>query len=184
MKVESLEIPEVKVITPRIFSDERGFFSETWNQRIFEQAGISANFVQDNHAYSREEGTVRGLHFQVPPMAQDKLVRVVRGAVLDVAVDMRRNSPTFGRYVSAMLSADNWKQMWVPKGFAHGYVTLEPDTAVVYKVTTYFAPGHDAGIAWNDPAIGIDWQLGTRTPILSGKDRDLPSLDHLYSPFE
>lgn len=183
MKVESLAIPEVKLVTPRIFRDDRGFFSETWNQRIFEQVGIAGTFVQDNQAYSRLRGTVRGLHFQLPPMAQDKLVRCTRGAILDVAVDLRRASPTFGRHVSAVLSAENWTQMWVPKGFAHGYVTLEPDSEVVYKVTAYFAPGHDAGIAWNDPALGIDWQLDGLQPQLSDKDRRLPPLAELSSPF-
>lgn len=183
MKVESLAIPEVKLVTPRIFRDDRGFFSETWNQRIFEQVGIAGAFVQDNQAYSRQRGTVRGLHFQVPPMAQDKLVRCTRGAILDVAVDLRRDSPTFGRHVSAVLSAENWTQMWVPKGFAHGYVTLEPDSEVVYKVTAYFAPGHDAGIAWNDPALGIDWRLGGFPPQLSDKDRKLPPLAEFSSPF-
>jgi dTDP-4-dehydrorhamnose 3,5-epimerase len=183
MNVESLAIPEVKLLTPRIYRDERGFFSETWNRRIFEQAGVGGDFVQDNQAYSRERGTVRGLHFQLPPMAQDKLVRCTRGAILDVAVDLRRGSPTFGHHVSAVLSAENWAQMWVPKGFAHGYATLEPDSEVVYKVTAYFAPGHDAGIAWNDPAIGIDWRLDGATPILSDKDRRLPPLADFSSPF-
>lgn len=184
MKVESLAIADVKLITPRQFRDDRGFFSETWNRRIFEQTGIVADFVQDNYACSLMAGTVRGLHFQVPPMAQGKLVRVVRGAIMDVAVDLRRSSSTFGQHVSAVLSAENWTQIWVPKGFAHGYVTLEPDTEVAYKVTGYYAPGHDAGILWNDPALGIDWRLGSLQPLLSAKDRDLPPLSELYSPFE
>jgi dTDP-4-dehydrorhamnose 3,5-epimerase len=183
MHVESLDIPVVKLLTPKIFRDERGFFSETWNEQALARVGIDARFVQDNHAYSVEKGTVRALHFQRPPMAQDKLVRVVKGAVLDVAVDLRRSSPTFGRHVYAVLSAESWRQIWVPKGFAHGYVTLEPHTEVIYKVTDYYSPAHDAGILWDDPALGIDWGVTRQTAILSDKDRKLPPLRELDTVF-
>lgn len=176
MHVEGLAIADVKLLSPRVFRDARGFFSETWNEQVLSDAGMSVHFVQDNHAYSADKGTLRGLHFQLPPRAQDKLVRVTRGSVLDVAVDLRRASPTFGRHVSAILSAENWKQIWVPKGFAHGYVTLEPDTEVIYKVTDYYSPAHDRGIAWNDPALAIDWGMVAAAVILSDKDTRLPPL--------
>ena len=157
MKIESLAIAGVKLITPRKIGDDRGFFSETWNARALADAGISAQFVQDNHAKSGLKGTLRGLHFQLPPMAQGKLVRVSRGSILDVAVDIRRSSPTFGRHASAVLSAENWQQLWIPPGFAHGYCTLQPDTEVIYKVTEYYSPAHDKGILWDDPALAIQW---------------------------
>lgn len=176
MQVEPLSIPDVKLITPRRFQDDRGFFSETWSARVWEEAGLEAHFVQDNHAYSVAKGVVRGLHFQLQPAAQGKLVRVTRGAILDVAVDIRRGSPTFGRHVSAVLSADNWAQLWVPEGFAHGYVTLEPETEVVYKVTNLYAPALDRGIRWDDPALGIDWGISSDAAILSEKDCKLPTL--------
>jgi dTDP-4-dehydrorhamnose 3,5-epimerase len=176
MKIESLAIPDVKLITPNVFRDARGTFCETWNAQAFADAGIDATFVQDNHAASNEPGTVRGLHYQIAPMAQDKLVRVVRGAVCDVAVDLRRGSPTYGRHVKVLLSAENGIEMWVPKGFAHGYVTREPDTVVLYKVTAYYAPGCERGILWNDPRLAIDWGLEVSRAILSDKDRALPML--------
>ncbi len=176
MQIEPLAIADVKIITPRRFQDDRGFFSETWNARAFREAGIEAEFVQDNHAYSVEKGVVRGLHYQLPPSAQGKLVRVTKGAILDVAVDIRRASPTFGHHVSAVLSAENWRQIWVPVGFAHGYVTLEPHTEVVYKVTNLYAPALDRGIMWSDPALGIDWGLTDTEAILSEKDRRQPRL--------
>lgn len=176
MQIEPLAIADVKIITPRRFQDDRGFFSETWNARAFREAGLEADFVQDNHAYSVEKGVVRGLHYQLPPSAQGKLVRVTMGAILDVAVDIRRASPTFGHHVSAVLSAENWRQIWVPVGFAHGYVTLEPHTEVVYKVTNLYAPALDRGIMWSDPALGIDWGLTDTEAILSEKDRRQPRL--------
>lgn len=176
MRIENLAIPEVKLLTPKIFRDARGFFSETWNERVLADAGISAHFVQDNHALSVDRGTLRGLHFQLAPRAQDKLVRAVRGSILDVAVDLRRASPTFGKSVSAVLSAENWSQIWVPKGFGHGYVTLEPDTEVVYKVTDYYSPEHDRGILWSDPALAISWGVAAGEVILSDKDRKQPLL--------
>ena len=176
MKVERLRIPDVVLVTPQAFEDERGFFSETWNaQRLKDGAGIEATFVQDNHALSRIAGTVRGLHFQLPPRAQDKLVRVVKGSILDVAVDIRRGSPTFGQHVSAVLSDKNRTQIWVPAGFAHGLVTLEPDTEVLYKVTDYYAPDCDRGILWNDPELGISWGTAGAASI-SAKDAKLPLL--------
>jgi dTDP-4-dehydrorhamnose 3,5-epimerase len=177
MRVHETAIADIKLMEPRIFRDERGFFSETWNAATWRAAGLApAAFVQDNHALSRDKGTVRGLHFQLPPVAQDKLVRVVRGSILDVAVDIRRSSPTFGRHVAAVLSAANWLQLWVPVGFAHGYCTLEPDTEVVYKVTAPYAPALDRGLAFDDPALGIPWPVTRETAVLSEKDRRLPPL--------
>lgn len=176
MHVEQLAIPDVKLITPRIFRDERGFFSETFSARDLAEAGIAATFVQDNHSLSRAKGVVRGLHYQVAPRAQGKLVRVTRGAVLDVAVDIRSGSPTYGRHVATVLSAENWRQLWLPSGFAHGFCTLEPDTEVQYKVTEYYAPECDRGILWNDPALGINWPIAVDSAILSDKDRKHPRL--------
>jgi dTDP-4-dehydrorhamnose 3,5-epimerase len=184
MDIKALDIADIKLIKPKIFRDGRGFFSETYNKRAFADAGIGAEFVQDNHSLSREKGVVRGLHFQSPPRAQDKLVRVVRGAIFDVAVDLRRSSPTYGRHVSAVLSAENWCQLWVPKGFAHGFCTLEPDTEVVYKVTDLYAPECDKGIAWDDPALGIEWPVAARAAIVSDKDRRHPKLSELAPPFD
>jgi dTDP-4-dehydrorhamnose 3,5-epimerase len=177
VRITSLEIPEVKRIAPVIHRDARGFFSETFSARALAEAGISSPFVQDNHSLSVAKGVVRGLHFQIPPYAQGKLVRVTRGAIFDVAVDIRAGSPTFGRYVAEILSAENWHQLWVPKGFAHGYCTLEPDTEVVYKVTEYYAPQHDRGISWDDPAIAIRWPVDAESAVLSEKDRQQPPLD-------
>ncbi len=179
MQVESLAIPAVKLITPRIFRDDRGFFSETYKAAALADAGIAESFVQDNHSLSRAQGVVRGLHFQIAPMAQGKLVRVIRGSILDVAVDIRTGSPTFGQHVTAVLSAENWAQLWVPVGFAHGFCTLEPDTEVIYKVTAPYAPGCDRGMLWNDPALGIDWPVSGEAAVLSGKDRDNPRLAEL-----
>jgi dTDP-4-dehydrorhamnose 3,5-epimerase len=184
VKIESLDIADVKLITPRKFGDARGFFSETWRQSTLTEAGIDAHFVQDNHAFSAAKGTVRGLHYQIAPTAQDKLVRVTRGAILDVAVDIRRSSPTFGRHVSAVLSADNWMQLWVPKGFAHGYCTLEPNTEVIYKVTAYYSPADDRGILWDDPAIGIAWPVSSADAELSDKDRLQPRLANATALFD
>lgn len=184
LEVDPLEIPEVKVLRPVRHGDARGFFSETWNRRTFEEAGIALDFVQDNHARSAEAGTVRGLHFQTPPFAQAKLVRVVRGAILDVAVDLRHGSPTYGRHVSARISAETFNQILVPEGFAHGLVTLEPDTEVLYKVTGFYFPEHDKGLRWNDPALGIDWGIDEGRAILSEKDRRQPLLAELPPAFE
>ena len=184
MDVTALEIPDVKLIKPKIFRDERGFFSETYSKPALKAAGLDVEFVQDNHSLSRERGVVRGLHFQIPPRAQDKLVRVVRGSIFDVAVDLRRGSPTFGRHVAVVLSAENWCQLWVPKGFAHGFCTLEPNTEVLYKVTDLYAPECDKGIAWNDPALGIAWPIAPHAAIVSDKDRKHPRLSEIESPFD
>ena len=181
--VKPLAIPEVKLITPPIFRDPRGFFSETYNGAALAAAGIGQAFVQDNHAGSRTKGALRGLHFQIDPRAQGKLVRVVRGAILDVAVDIRRGSPTFGRHVAATLSAENWAQLWVPVGFAHAYCTLEPDTEVIYKVTDFYAPECDRGLAFDDPDLGIAWPISTSEVILSDKDRRHPRLRDLPAYF-
>ncbi|MGE3475613.1 MAG: dTDP-4-dehydrorhamnose 3,5-epimerase [Rhodospirillaceae bacterium] len=183
MTVESLAIPEVKIIRPRKHGDARGFFSETYAKKAFAEAGINLDFVQDNHAFSAAKATVRGLHFQSAPFAQDKLVRVVRGSILDVAVDLRRASPTYGKHVSAVISADEWNQILVPVGFAHGLLTLEPDTEVLYKVTNYYAPQHDLGLLWNDPALGIAWPVSEADAVLSAKDKAQPRLADLPAYF-
>lgn len=176
MVVEPTAIADVKIVTPKIFRDARGFFSETYNARVLAEAGIDAAFVQDNHSLSAEPGVVRGLHFQLEPRAQGKLVRVARGAILDVAVDIRAGSPTWGRHVAVELSAENWRQLWVPPGFAHGFCTLVPDTEVIYKVTDFYAPDHDRAIAWDDPALAITWPVAAGAAILSDKDRRAPRL--------
>ncbi|HEV7372327.1 dTDP-4-dehydrorhamnose 3,5-epimerase [Arenibaculum sp.] len=183
MDVLETEIPEVKVLVPKRFGDSRGWFSETWNRRTLAQAGVDLEFVQDNHSLSVPAGTVRGLHFQTPPFAQDKLVRVLRGAILDVAVDLRRASPTFGRHVSVRLDASEGLQLLVPAGFAHGFVTIEPDTEVFYKVTNYYSPEHDRGLLWNDPDLGIDWGIDPERVLLSDKDRRQPRLRDIETAF-
>lgn len=184
MRVEALNIPAVKILAPGKHGDDRGFFSETYNKKALAAAGVRLEFVQDNHSFSAAKGTVRGLHFQTPPFAQDKLVRVVRGAVFDVAVDLRRDSPTYGRHVSATLSATAWNQILVPIGFAHGLMTLEPDTEVIYKVSNYYAPKHDHGLLWNDPTLGIEWPLAEHEAILSDKDRVQPRFAAFATPFD
>lgn len=184
MQFEPLQVKDVLLLAPAIYRDERGFFSETFNARLAAEAGISESFVQDNQSQSVKKGVVRGLHFQAPPHAQGKLLRVTRGAVFDVAVDIRHGSPTFGRHASAIVSAENWRQVWIPEGFAHGFCTLEPDTEVIYKVTRYYAPEHDFGIAWDDPALGIDWPVDASQAILSDKDRRQPLLKDLPAYFE
>ena len=183
MQIEALQIPDVKLLSPTIHRDARGFFSETYSARALAAAGIDGAFVQDNHSLSVETGVLRGLHFQIEPSAQGKLVRVVKGAIFDVAVDIRAGSPTYGRYVAATLSAANWRQLWIPEGFAHGFCTLEPDTEVVYKVTGYYAPECDRGLAWDDPALGIAWPVGREAAILSEKDRRHPLLSELPQHF-
>ncbi len=180
----ALEIPDVTLLLPKKFGDDRGFFSETYNFMAFRKAGMDLTFVQDNHAYSANKWTMRGLHFQSPPYAQDKLLRVVCGSVLDLAVDIRRGSPTYGRHVSAVLSAEAWNQILVPIGFAHAYLTLEPNTEVLYKVTNYYAPEHDHGLLWNDPDLGIDWPVAEDQVEISEKDRAQPLFKDLHSPFE
>lgn len=183
MNADDLHIADVKVLMPKKHGDHRGFFSEVYNRRALAEAGVEIEFVQDNHSLSAEKGTVRGLHFQAPPFAQDKLVRVVRGSVFDVAVDLRKGSATYGEHVSVVLSAEAWNQLLVPIGFAHGFMTLEPDTEVVYKVSDYYAPDHDHGLLWNDPALGIRWPIAEEEAVLSDKDRVQPALSELATPF-
>ena len=184
MQVEYLNIPEVRLLSPGKHGDRRGFFSETYNRKALAVIGIDIDFVQDNHSYSADKGTVRGLHFQTPPFAQDKLVRVVRGSVFDIAVDLRQGSPTYGRHAGAVLSAQAWNQILVPIGFAHGFMTLEPDTEVIYKVSNYYAPDHDKGLLWNDPALGINWPISDDEAVFSEKDGKLPRLAELVTPFD
>ena len=183
LKVEALEIPDVKLVTPARFGDARGFFSETYNAARFEAAGIPASFVQDNHSYSEKAGTVRGLHFQAPPFAQAKLVRVLRGAILDVAVDVRRSSPTYGKWVKAELSAQNGAQLYVPQGFLHGFATLEAGTEIAYKVDNYYSKEADGAVLWNDPDLAIDWGLSGNQASLSDKDAAAPGFSGFMSPF-
>jgi dTDP-4-dehydrorhamnose 3,5-epimerase len=175
LEVRRLAIPEVLEIKPRKFGDARGFFSETWSTTAMESAGLHLDFVQDNHSYSAASGVLRGLHFQLPPVAQDKLVRVSRGSIYDVAVDLRRGSPTYGQWVGLTLSAKIWNQILVPRGFAHGFVTLENDTEVQYKVTAPYSPEHDRGLRFDDPDIAIDWPVNAGDIQLSAKDADAPS---------
>ena len=183
MKIESLSIPEVKIIKPQTFGDDRGYFSETYNKQAFADAGVLETFVQDNQSFSAIRGTVRGLHFQLPPFAQAKLVRVLRGSILDVAVDLRRGSPTYGRHVSAVISAREWNQILVPVGFAHGFCTLEPDTEIAFRLTDYNNRDHAGGLLWNDPALGIAWPCGDRPAWVFPADRQWPVLEALHSPF-
>ena len=183
MSIKELGIAAVRELTPKKHGDHRGFFSEVYNKRALAEAGIDIDFVQDNHSLSAEKGTIRGLHFQTPPFSQDKLVRVARGAVFDVAVDLRRGSPSYGRHASAVLSAEAWNQLLVPIGFAHGFMTLEPDTEVIYKVSNFYAPDRDAGLLWNDSDLDIRWPLGPGAAVLSPKDRNLPRLKEIESPF-
>jgi dTDP-4-dehydrorhamnose 3,5-epimerase len=183
MNIEHLEIPGPLLLTPRRIGDSRGFFSETFRKDALAELGFADEFVQDNHSMSSEAGVVRGLHFQTPPFAQAKLVRVVRGRMLDVAVDLRLGSPSYGRSVAVELSALNWAQLLIPVGFAHGFCTLEPMTEVVYKVTAPYAPAHDLGILWHDPDLEIAWPVTPETAIVSDKDRRQPRLKDYRSPF-
>ncbi len=179
MKVETLAITDVKLITPARFTDSRGFFSETWNAGRFADAGVPGPFIQDNHAVSSGVGVLRGLHCQIGPNAQGKLIRCVKGAIYDVAVDVRRGSSTFGRYVGVEISADNWAQIWVPVGFLHAYCTLTAETEVIYKVTGAYDKAAERGVIWNDPDIGIEWPVSADRVILSDKDKVLPRLRDL-----
>jgi dTDP-4-dehydrorhamnose 3,5-epimerase len=184
MQIMDTALPEIKVVMPQRIGDIRGFFSEVWNARAFASVGIDAVFVQDNHVRNASKGTLRGLHYQVPPAAQGKLVRVTRGAIFDVAVDVRRGSPDFGHHATTVLTADNWYQLWIPPGFAHGYCTLEDDTEVQYKTTDFYSPARDRGIAWNDPALMITWPVSMETGIVSERDRALPRLCEQTELFE
>jgi dTDP-4-dehydrorhamnose 3,5-epimerase len=174
MRVIPTKLSEVRIVEPDVFGDRRGFFMESYHDVKWSDLGVGYAFVQDNHSLSVEAGVLRGLHYQLAPKAQTKLVRVVAGAVYDVAVDIRPGSPTFGQWVGVILSAWNKRQLLVPKGFAHGFCTLVPNTEVLYKVDEYYSPEHDRGILWSDPALGIDWPV--TDPILSDKDRGLPRL--------
>ena len=176
MNVERLALPEVLLLTPPRFGDGRGFFSETWSQRRYQEIGIPGPFVQDNHSYSATRGVVRGLHLQIQPNVQGKLVRVVRGAIWDVAVDVRHGSPTFGQHAAAVLSAENWQQLWIPGGFLHGFCTLEPDTEVIYKVTGDYDKAAERGVIWNDPTLALPWPIRPEEAVLSDKDKILPQL--------
>jgi dTDP-4-dehydrorhamnose 3,5-epimerase len=176
VEVRELGLEGVLEVRPRRFSDDRGFFSETYNAEAFAVAGIDLVFVQDNHSFSVKKGVLRGLHYQLAPRAQDKLVRVTKGAILDVAVDIRRHSPDFGKWVALEVSAEKWNQILVPKGFAHGFVTLSDDTEVLYKVTDLYSPEHDRSIRFDDPDIGIEWPLPAEAIVLSEKDRNAPLL--------
>ncbi|MDE2515793.1 MAG: dTDP-4-dehydrorhamnose 3,5-epimerase [Rhodospirillales bacterium] len=176
MKVETLAIPEVKLLTPARFADSRGWFSETWNQDRAAAAGIPGPFIQDNHSYSALQGTVRGLHLQIAPAVQGKLVRCVRGAIWDVAVDLRLGSPSYGRYAAAELTAENGCQLWIPGGFLHGFCTLQPDTEVIYKVTAPYLREAERGVIWNDPDLALPWPVAPEAAVLSDKDRIMPRL--------
>ncbi|MEQ9459396.1 MAG: dTDP-4-dehydrorhamnose 3,5-epimerase [Phycisphaeraceae bacterium] len=183
MQILETDIPGVRIIEPKKFGDHRGFFMETYSSPRLAEAGITDHFVQDNHSLSASAGTLRGLHCQRPPHAQAKLVRVTRGRVLDVAVDARQGSPTFGQHVAVELDPDSARQLYVPFGFLHGFVTLEPDTEFLYKVSDVYAPDCDTGVRFDDPDLAIDWRLGGREPILSDKDAKLVAWRDFDSPF-
>jgi dTDP-4-dehydrorhamnose 3,5-epimerase len=184
MELVETHFGAVKVLRAKRHGDARGFFAETYSAKDFAALGIACDFVQDNHSLSRKRGVIRGLHFQLPPFAQAKLVRAGRGGVFDVVVDIRRGSPTFGRHVAVTLSAENGLQLFVPAGFAHGFCTLEPDTEVLYKVDAYYAPAHERGVRWNDPALAIPWPVAEAAAEVSEKDRGLPPLSALTDMFE
>ncbi|TVQ56944.1 MAG: dTDP-4-dehydrorhamnose 3,5-epimerase [Phycisphaerales bacterium] len=183
MKVYPTDIPDVLVVEPTRHADDRGVFCETYNRQRLRGAGIDAEFVQDNHSISSRAGTVRGLHYQSPPHAQAKLIRVVAGAIFDVAVDLRVNSPTFSRHVAVTISALDWKQIYIPAGFAHGFCTLEPSTHVLYKVDHHFVPECDHGVRWNDADLAIPWPVDASKAILSERDRIHPTFSELQDTF-
>jgi dTDP-4-dehydrorhamnose 3,5-epimerase len=176
MKIESLAIPEVLLITPPRFADSRGFFSETWSETKLKTAGFSQHFLQDNQSLSTQPGTIRGLHCQIAPSIQGKLVRVIRGSIWDVAVDIRHGSPTYGQHVAATLSTENWQQLWIPGGFLHGFCTLEPNTEVIYKVTGDYDKAAERAVIWDDPSLALPWPVEPGKELLSDKDKVLPKL--------
>lgn len=182
MKITPLRLEGAVILEPKVHGDHRGFFMESYNEQLFKDNGIDIKFVQDNHSLSAEPGVIRGLHYQLNPKAQEKLVRVISGAIYDVIVDIRKKSPTFGQWVGVILSEHNKRQLLVPKGFAHGFCTLVPNTQVIYKVDEYYSPEHDRGIIWNDPVLNIDWPISE--PILSDKDRTHPTLAKAEYNFE
>lgn len=184
LTVTPTQIPAVKIIEPKRFGDHRGYFVESWNKKRFAEHGLDLDFVQDNESLSAQVGTVRGLHFQKAPNAQDKLVRILRGRVLDVAVDLRRSSPSYGRHVAVELSTENGRQLLVPIGFAHGFCTLEPDSIIAYKVTGYYSAADDLGVAWDDPDIAIAWPVDPAQAALSDKDRRQPKFRDLPPYFD
>ena len=183
MQITDTALPGVKLIQPLRHGDARGYFSEVYREDALARHGIDLRFVQENQSLSAPVGVLRGLHFQTPPMAQAKLVRVVAGAILDVAVDIRRGSPHYGRHVAVAITAAEGNQLFVPEGCAHGFCTLEPNSVVIYKVNRYWSPEHERGLLWNDPALGIDWRLDGREPVLSDKDRTHPTLADLPPVF-
>jgi len=174
MKITATKIPDVKIIEPDVFGDDRGWFFESYSKNKLKDLGIDINFVQDNHSYSSKKGTLRGLHFQNNPMAQTKLIRCTRGSVLDIAVDLRKDSQTYKNWVAVELSAENKKQIFIPKGFGHGFLTLTDDVEFQYKVDQYYSKEHDRSIKFNDPEIGVDWKI--KDPIISEKDKNAPLL--------
>lgn len=184
MDIASLEIPDVKLVTPRQFGDDRGSFSETYNRKLFQAAGIDVDFCQDNFSLSTAAGTVRGLHFQAPPFAQTKLVRVLRGSIVDVAVDIRKKSATYGKWVKATLTASNRVQILLPQGFLHGFITLEPNTEVAYKVDNFYDQVSDGSVLWNDPDLNIDWGMGDLSATLSDKDKNAVRWADFETPFD
>jgi dTDP-4-dehydrorhamnose 3,5-epimerase len=183
MEVKTTILPGVRLLKPVRFHDSRGYFVETYNNLVARDLGVTASFVQDNQSLSRQSGTVRALHFQIPPKSQAKLVRVLRGSIYDVAVDLRLGSPTFGRWAAATLTARDGEQIFVPPGFAHGFCTLEPDTEVAYKVDDHYASGLEQGLAWDDPTLAINWPVAPGNAVLSDKDRTLGSFADFASPF-
>lgn len=184
MQIISTELADVRIITPRRFADGRGFFCETWSKRALVAEGLDFEFVQDNESLTRDQGTLRGLHYQSPPHAQTKLVRVVIGAVLDVVVDARKGSDNYGKWVSVELSAENGRQLLVPRGFLHGFLTLRPDTHVIYKVDNFYNAESDGAVVWNDPDLAIDWGIAATDVLLSDKDAAAPRLSEWQNPFE
>jgi len=181
MQFTQTKLEGVWLVKPQVFQDERGFFLESYSQKKFQEQGIEANFVQDNHSKSVKKGVLRGLHFQNPPFAQAKLVRVVKGSVYDVVLDLRKNSPTFGQWEGFTLSAENFNMLYIPKGFAHGFCTLEDNTEFLYKTDEFYAPESEGGIVWNDPDLKIDWPV--ENPILNERDKKWPTLKEFNSPF-
>ncbi|MBV8652391.1 MAG: dTDP-4-dehydrorhamnose 3,5-epimerase [Alphaproteobacteria bacterium] len=183
MQVISSHLLDVKLLRPVRHVDNRGFFSEAYSKKMYAEIGVFNDFVQDNHSLSRRKGVVRGLHFQIAPFAQAKLLRVLRGSIFDVVVDIRRNSPTYGRHIATVLSAEDWNQIFIPAGFAHGFCTLEPDTEILYKVDNYYSAAHDRGIRWNDPALDIAWPVSEQEAEMSEKDRKQPLLSEIHDSF-
>jgi dTDP-4-dehydrorhamnose 3,5-epimerase len=183
IEIKTTKLPGVLLLKPRRFADLRGYFVETYNQQLLRKAGIAADFVQDNQSFSMQKGTIRGLHFQRPPAEQSKLVRVIRGSIFDVAVDLRLKSPTYGQWIAEQINAESGEQVFVPRGFAHGFCTLDANTEVAYKVDSYYEPKCESGIQWNDPTLNIPWPAMANAAILSEKDRMLGAFKDFVSPF-